>query len=348
VTQPRVGDQDRARIGVTLKNQWRIDALIGTGGMAAVYSATALTGERAAVKMLHPVLSLDEGVRTRFAREGYVANTINHRGVARVLDDGVAPDGSAFLVMELLEGETAAARAARLGGKLPVNEVAGIGEAVADILAAAHAVGVIHRDIKPDNVFITNKGRIVVLDFGIARVASAALGGMSESATRTGTMMGTPAFMPPEQARGRANEMDATSDVWALGSTLFWLASGRVVHQAETPNEQLVAAATLPAVSLAHVAPHVPPSLIAAIDRALQLAKENRFKDALGMKQALHVALVQMSPGGEGTSSNDPADPLTAPTLSPISRAMLLRAAIIGALLAAAILAVVALIVRHR
>jgi serine/threonine protein kinase len=302
-----VVDQVRARIGTTLKDKWHIDALIGMGGMAAVYAATHRTGSRVAIKMLHPQLSMNESVRKRFAREGYVANAIGHPGVARVLDDDVASDGSAFLVMELLEGETAAARAERYGGHLPLQEVVFIGQAVADVLAAAHAAKIIHRDIKPDNVFITNDNRVVVLDFGIARIADAT--GTSELGTRTGTMMGTPAFMPPEQARGRANEMDATSDVWALGATLFWLASGRVVHEAETPNEQLVAAATLPAPSLARVAPDLPTAIVEVIDKALEFAKENRFPDAVALKHALQEAVLAISwgPGSRPALSVPPS-----------------------------------------
>ncbi len=300
-----VVDQVRARIGTTLKDKWRIDALIGMGGMAAVYAATHRTGSRVAIKMLHPALSMNDSVRRRFAREGYVANTIGHSGVARVLDDDVAEDGSAFLVMELLEGETAASRAERCGGKLNASEVAYIGEAVCDVLAAAHKSKIIHRDIKPDNVFITNDGRVVVLDFGIARLVDQ--GGVSESGTRTGTMMGTPAFMPPEQARGRANEMDPSSDVWALGATLFWLASGRVVHEAETPNEQLVAAATLPAASLSRFAPNFPVPISEVIDKALEFTKDNRFHDADAMKLALHSAVLAVSWGAGARPSLDPS-----------------------------------------
>ncbi len=381
-------DQVRARLGTMLNNKWRIDALVGIGGMAAVYAATARTGGRVAIKMLHPALSVNDSIRKRFAREGYVANTIGHPNVARVLDDGVAEDGSAFIVMELLDGETAAARAERLGGKLPVHEVAFIGEAVAEVLAAAHASHIIHRDIKPDNVFITREGRVVVLDFGIARIADAA--GMSELGTRTGTMMGTPAFMPPEQARGRANEMDATSDVWALGATLFWLAAGRVVHEAETPNEQLVAAATLPPASLGRVARGVPVPLVTVIDHALEFAKANRFPDAVAMQQALHAANLAISWGAAkpSLSADDstivderspnytplaskvpragiydaatlavplrsagialptmPAHPAAEPSL-PATRGTLLRAALIGALVAITVLAIVAIVSR--
>jgi serine/threonine-protein kinase len=336
-----VVNQASVRIGTTLLGQWHIDALLGMGGMAAVYAATSRDGQRVAIKMLHTALSVNEAIRKRFAREAYVANTIEHPCVVRVLHDGVAEDGSAFLVMDLLEGETASARAARLGGKLPVHEVAYVGEAVAGVLAAAHAARVIHRDIKPENVFITNQSRVVVLDFGIARVSNAS--GMTDSQTRTGTMMGTPAFMPPEQARGRANEMDATSDVWALGATLFWLASGRVVHEAETPNEQLVAAATLPAPSLGRIAPDVPGPLVAVIDRALEFAKENRFADAIAMKEALQNAVqaIAWNPGASPSLGMQHSTlPPTAggPTIGPVEvggrrrqTTRLVRAALVGA-----------------
>src|SRR5581483_1191360 len=141
---------------------------------------------------------------------------------------------------------------------------------------------------------------VVVLDFGIARLVDT--GGVSESATRTGKMMGTPAFMPPEQARGRANEMHASSDVWALGATLFWLASGRVVHEAETPNEQLVAAATLPAPSLSRVASNCPTPIADVIDKAREFTKANRFHDAEAMKSALHDAVQSVSWGNRRPS----------------------------------------------
>ena len=367
-----VVDQVRARIGTTLAGRWHLDAVLGMGGMAAVYAATSPDGQRAAIKILHAALSMNESVRKRFTREARVANTIGHPGVVRVLDDGVAEDGAAFLVMELLEGETVAERAVRLGGKLPVHEVAYIGEVVADVLAAAHASRVIHRDVKPENIFITQDGRVVVLDFGIARVSNAL--GMTDSQTRTGTMMGTPAFMPPEQARGRANEMDATSDVWALGATLFWLASGRVVPEAETPNEQLVAAATLPAPSLGRVARQVPAPLVTVIDRALEFAKENRFKDAVAMKDALHAAVTAIAWGpGAAPSLGEPAaadtippppvqssttlseaSKLGVPTIGPVEvggqptgRGRLVRALVAGGLSFAAVIGIVVLVARH-
>ncbi len=283
---PAVVDIVDARIGTTLKRKWRIDSLIGVGGMAAVYAATHRNGNRVAVKILHVQLCVDVSLRTRFQREGYVANTVNHPGVVRVLDDDKTDDGAVFLVMDLLEGETAADRAARLGGRLPLHDVLKIGEELLDILAAAHAAGVVHRDIKPENIFITRDRATRVLDFGIASLQS----GTKSAAGLTAGAMGTPAFMPPEQALGRMPEVDALSDVWAVGATLFTLLSGRLVHDYNTANEILVAAATRPAPSIAFFAPETPPDIVELVDRALQFDKGQRWSSARAMHYALRQA----------------------------------------------------------
>ena len=311
-------DLVQARLGQTIKDKWHIDDLLGLGGMAAVYSATHRNGSRVAIKMLHPQLSGNDDVRKRFAREGYLANTVGHPGVPRVVDDDVSEDGSAFLVMELLEGETSAARADKTGGKLTPQDVAFIGQGILDVLAAAHAQGIIHRDIKPENIFLTTDNRVVVLDFGIARVIEGL--GAGALSTKTGTMMGTPAFMPPEQARGRVNEMDATSDVWAVGATLFYLLTGRVVHEAETANEQLVAAATLPAVSIQRIEA-VPDPLADVIDRALAYNKAERYPDARAMQTALMDAIMQISWGGRPPPGFNLARPPSAATAFPVTKA---------------------------
>jgi serine/threonine-protein kinase len=157
-----------ARVGRTVGGQWKIDAVLGVGGMAAVYAATHTDGHRAALKMLHPQLSMNANIRTRFTREGYVANSIRHPGVVRVLGDGVAEDGAAYLVMELLDGETAAERAERLGGRVAPSEAVRIADGTLDALSAAHAAGIIHRDIKPDNIIVTTNEQVRILDFGLA------------------------------------------------------------------------------------------------------------------------------------------------------------------------------------
>ena len=190
----------RTRIGTTLNGKYRLDRLIGVGGMASVYAATHRNNKRVAVKVLHAELSVLEEVRTRFMREGYVANTVEHPGAVAVLDDDAAEDGAAaFLVMELLEGETLAEACDRQGGKLPARAVLAVAYQVLEVLAAADAKGIVHRDIKPSNLFLTRTGHVKVLDFGVARMREVG----SEHATMSGLALGTPAFMAPEQALGK-------------------------------------------------------------------------------------------------------------------------------------------------
>ncbi|MCL2777025.1 MAG: protein kinase [Polyangiaceae bacterium] len=277
-----------ARVGSVLKNKWVLNALIGVGGMAAVYSATHRNGSRAAVKILHPELAGNAAVRARFQREGYAANAIEHPGVVRVLDDDVTEDGLAFLVMDLLEGETLERRALSLGGRLGASEVLEHTDAVLDILAAAHDRNVIHRDLKPDNLFLTRDGVMKVLDFGLASVDEKL--SSSIRTTRVGWSMGTPGYMSPEQARGDWAAVDARSDLWALGASMFSLLSGRIVHDSENPQESVVRAATRPAPSLATVAPALPSSLTRLVDRALAFDPRERFQSAASMRVALrHV-----------------------------------------------------------
>ncbi len=255
--------------------------------MAAVYAATHRNGKRVAIKMLHPEISFDTHVRERFLREGYVANAVGHRGAVTVDDDDVADDGSAFLVMELLEGETLDHRAERKGGKLSPPDVLSLCDQVLDTLAAAHARGVVHRDLKPENLFLTKDGVVKILDFGIARLRE--LSGSSTS-TQTGSMMGTPAFMPPEQARSRWNEVDARTDIWAIGATMFTLLTGRYVHEAETATEALAMAVMSVPRSLAEMDATLPPLVIEVVDTALRTDKAARFQDATLMQNAVRAA----------------------------------------------------------
>lgn len=279
--------QARARVGSLVGNKWHLDALLGAGGMAAVYAATHRNGTRAALKILHVALSNDRTVRSRFQREGYAANSVGHPGVVRVLDDDVLDDGSPFLVTELLDGETLEDRRERLGGRLSVAEVLTYADALLDVLVAAHSSGVVHRDLKPDNLFLTRSGQLKVLDFGIARIRDLAA---DSHLTKNGALLGTPRFMPPEQARGLADEVDAQSDLWACGATMFDLLSGRPVFDAPTPHQILMLAATIPAPAFETVWPEVPPSVACLIDRALAFQKKDRWPDARAMQQAVRAA----------------------------------------------------------
>jgi eukaryotic-like serine/threonine-protein kinase len=274
----------RARVGQVLKEKWRLEVLLGVGGMAAVYAATHRNGSRVAVKILHSELSVDPDIRTRFLREGYAANSVGHDGAVRVSDDDVAEDGSLFLVTELLDGETLEDRRLRFGGRLDEDDVLSVADQLLDVLVAAHAKGVVHRDLKPENVFLTRAGQVKVLDFGIARLRE--LSSVSR-ATRSGNSMGTPSFMPPEQARGLWDEVDARSDLWAVGATMFYLLTGSEVHAGRSANEVLIHAATNPAAPLSSVIPDVSPAVARVIDKALAFERESRWLDAARMKEAV-------------------------------------------------------------
>ncbi len=284
----------QSRVGIVLKDKWRLDSLLGVGGMAAVYAATHRNKKRVAVKMLHAEFSQQGDTRTRFLREGYAANVIEHSGAVSVLDDDVSEDGNAFLVMELLEGETLDQRWERHAGRLPFGEVLQYADQILDVLALAHVKGIVHRDIKPENLFLTREGVLKILDFGIARVFETAQD--AKQATRAGQVIGTPAFMAPEQALARWGDIDGRTDIWAVGATMFTLMCGLHVHEAQTGTEQLVYSATRPARSLASVATGIPPSVISIVDRALAFDKTQRWPDARNMQGAVRAALSSFAP----------------------------------------------------
>ncbi len=278
----------RERVGRTLRQKWRLDRLIGVGGMAAVYAATHRNGNRAAVKILHDELSGVTEIRTRFLREGYVANTVAHAGSVRVIDDDTDEDGTTYLVMDLLEGETLAERWERRGKRLFAAEVCAMADALLDVLAAAHEKSIVHRDVKPENIFLTKDNKTKLLDFGFARVMDAAQQVSAQTGVRL--TLGTPAFMPPEQAAGRWADVDPRSDLWALGATMFTALSGHYVHEGKTISDVLIAAATKPARSLRSVAPHLPPAVVAVVERALAFDKPMRWPDARAMQKAVREA----------------------------------------------------------
>jgi len=302
----------QGRVGTVLNGKWHVDAQIGSGGMATVYAATHRNGIRAAIKMLHTQLSRDPSTRARFLREAYLANAVNHPGVLKVHDDGVTEDGGVYLVLDLLEGETIEARRNRFGGALPIDEALRIADDSLDALAAAHERGIVHRDVKPENVFLTNGGRVRLLDFGLARMK-----GQSGENTRTGVTIGTPQFMPPEQAQGRRDAVDACSDIWGVGAMLFTTITGQYVHDAPNLHEQLMASATMRARPLRSVAPEVSEPVAVVVDRALELEPSDRWESAREMQRALRAARGPIS--APGTASRFTNDSLTMPAASPTS-----------------------------
>ena len=282
-----LGLRARARLGTVVRGKYRLDAVLGVGGMAIVYKATHRNKAEFAIKMLLPEISIDEELRARFLREGYAANSVKHPGVVAVVDDDVTDDGEAFLVMELLSGRSADALVGP-DGRVPIPLASNVVLQVLDVLAAAHARGVLHRDIKPANLFVTQNGTVKLLDFGIARVRELATS--SSRVTTSSMAFGTPAFMSPEQARAKTKEIREQTDLFALGATFFTLVTGRLVHEAETGPEALIRAATERPPPIATVAPEVPAPIAAVVDRALAFEIEARWPSADEMHRALLAA----------------------------------------------------------
>jgi serine/threonine protein kinase len=278
----------QARLGSTLQGKYRLDRVLGIGGMATVFAATHRNQAELAVKVLHPELSLRDDLRKRFLREGYVGNSVKHPGAVLVVDDDIAEDGSAFLVMELLRGQTLEEVWERAERRLSTRVVTALTVQLLEVLAAAHEKSIIHRDLKPANIFLTIDGSLKVLDFGIARLRDAV--GGSEHATRTGTLMGTPAFMAPEQAQAVAAEIDGQTDLWAVGATMYTLLSGQLVHDGDNSSQLLIKAGTTRARPLLSVAPDVEPQIADIVDRALAFEKPGRWPGAEAMRDALLTA----------------------------------------------------------
>lgn len=288
----------RSRVGSRIAGRWKLDELLGVGGTASVYAATHRKGKRVAVKILHPDLSANKAFRDRFLREGYVGNLIEHEGAVTVHDDDETSDGCALLVMDLLDGENLEVRRERKGGQMDPLEVLSLMDDVLDTLRAAHAKGVVHRDVKPENLFLTSSGTVKLLDFGIAHINIP----KDPSSTLAGVAMGTPAFMPPEQASARWEEVDERSDIWALGATMFTLLTGRYVHQGGTVNESLALAVTQEPPSLASIMPGMAPVIVDIVDRALKKKKEERWVSATEMQMAIRVSFRELQgdvPDGE-------------------------------------------------
>jgi len=284
VKSSKAGDEQgpTARVGVVIKGKWTVDGLLGVGGMAAVYAASHRNGQRAALKILHADFAREKTICERFLREAYVSNKVNHSATVQVLDDDMTEQGEPFLIMQLLLGETVRDAWKKCGRTMPVGRVLQICERVVDCLASCHAINVIHRDLKPANIFITDEGEIKVLDFGVAQMRDA-----TSERTATGTALGTPAYMSPEQAMGLVDQLDGRADLFSVGAMMHALITGHRINNGRTEQEALVMAATKPVPSVARLAPHLPIELIKVIDKALAWDRRNRFQDAREMQRGL-------------------------------------------------------------
>jgi len=271
---------------------YRIVRLIGEGGMGAVYLAEhTLIGRHAAIKVLLREMSHRQDLVTRFFNEARAATAVKHPGIVEIYDFGYHGDGSAYIVMEYLDGESLASRLRRMGPQ-PEARAAALCRQVAGALGAAHSKGIVHRDLKPDNIFIVRDSDMVegertkILDFGIAKLNADAPGG---SMTRTGMVMGTPAYMSPEQSKG-AGQVDGRTDIYALGCILFELVCGRPPFVAEGTGEVMAAHILAPPPRPSSFRP-VSPALEQVILRALAKAPEHRFKTTDELIGALNSAI---------------------------------------------------------
>ena len=266
------------RVGSTIAGA-RLGWLLGIGQYAAVYAAEHPGYGAIAVKVLHADLAARADVRARFEREIDLTRSLAHAGILQVFDDGTSDD-TRYAFLERLEGESLDARLVRMGGRLPLREVRSTLSDALEVMAFVHSQGVVHRDLSPKNVFLARSGVVYVLDFGIAASPRAS------ALTRSGQVLGTPSFMAPEQARGESAKATTRTDVWSLGAMAFRLLAGRDVHPARSPNAQVLVAASYPAPPITKLAPRVPLSLAAVIDRALSFEPADRFADAGEMRAA--------------------------------------------------------------
>jgi len=258
--------------------------------MGAVYLAEhPEIGRRVAVKVLRPEMIKDVQLLGRFLNEARAANAIRHPHIIEILDSGTTPEGTPYLVMELLEGESLAARVRRLG-KLSIKESLEFAFQTASALAAAHAKGIIHRDLKPDNLFVirdpndASRERIKVLDFGIAKLQTLPSGeGMQ---TRTGTLMGTPVYMSPEQCLG-TKTVDARSDIYALGIIMFEMMAGRPPFVSDGFGELVNMHLNFTPMSLRELNPEVTPAIEAVIMKALKKNPDDRQRSALELQSEI-------------------------------------------------------------
>jgi serine/threonine-protein kinase len=303
----------RARpAGEVVGGKYRLTRFLAAGGMGSVYEAQhTVVKRRVAVKFLRADLAVERASLTRFQREAQAAGALESEHIAAALDFGIAGDGSPFIVMEYLVGESLASLLER-EKRVPAGRAADLVAQACRGIETAHASGIVHRDLKPQNLFVARRqdgtDLVKVLDFGVAKLEAEDHGA---GTTRTGTVLGTPAYMSPEQARGE-KLIDHRSDVYSLGAILYELLSGEKPHPGDSPNAVLYHIATHAPVPLAGLVPDLPEGLVAAIERAIAREPGERQASAAALAEELRAFAVRevhpapqpepSSPSSEGSS----------------------------------------------
>jgi serine/threonine-protein kinase len=292
-----------ALLGTTVANKYRIESVLGRGGMGSVYLATNTgIGKRVALKFLSRDAARHADAVERFKREARAAGMVESAHIVQIFDDGAADDGRPFLVMEWLRGEDLRTRLKR-EGRLDVGVALDVATQVLRGLDRAHAAGIVHRDLKPDNVFLSRRDDdallVKIVDFGISKVASLT---NADTLTRRGVVLGTAFYMSPEQAQA-LGDIDGRTDLWSLGAILYEALSGRPPVTGRVYEAVLVAICTKDAEDIRVHAPDVPEAVARVIAKALARERDERFSTAREMLAALKDAapdLVATATTGDG------------------------------------------------
>ena len=259
---------------------YRVVKPLGKGGMGAVYMAEhPVIGSKVAIKFLHPQYATDKKIVDRFFNEARAVNVIGHDNILKILDLNVTDDNRHYFIMEFLHGK-ALQDLVKPDVPIPLETTGPILLQVCEALQAAHDHNIIHRDLKPDNVYlIVHKGKknfVKVVDFGIAKLTDEQ--GQSTGKTQTGMVMGTPAYMSPEQAGGMTNRIDARSDIYSLGCMMYQMACGKLPFPGSSFGEVLIGHLQLPPPPLKEIAPDIPEAYEAVIMKCLEKQQDNRYQ----------------------------------------------------------------------
>jgi serine/threonine-protein kinase len=322
---------------VSLINQtvgnYRVTKLLGEGGMGLVYLAEhPVIGRKVAIKVLHVALAKDSDIVARFFNEARAIHMIGHENIVEILDFGQTSDGQPYFIMEYLTGESLSDRISR--GAISPADTAIIADQMCRALAAAHAKGIVHRDLKPHNVQLLTKadGRthVKILDFGVAKILADPADGSQSVKTRTGSLMGTPLYMSPEQCKG-AGLLDHRTDIYSLGVMIFEMLAGHPPFMAEGIGELFAKHMLEEAPQLLDAAPNTPPAMAAAVMKSLAKSLDDRFASMDDFRQALLGEVQVTVPAGQArtTSLRRPGGPAPSPTstLSPQAQSTTLSSA---------------------